>query len=91
MSTAPILSLPNFSKPFLIEIDASSDGIGAILTQEGHPLAYISKALSPKNRALSIYEKEMLAVLFVVKQWEHYLQHRHFVIWTDHKSLKYLA
>lgn len=58
--------------------------------QEGHPLAFISKALYPKNQALSTYENELLAIPFAIKQWSHYLQSRHFVIKTDHKSLKYL-
>jgi hypothetical protein len=52
MST-PILALPNFDKPFMIEIDASDSGVGAVLMQDGHPLAYLSKALGPKSRGLS--------------------------------------
>lgn len=46
--TSPVLALPNFSKPFTMEIDAFDKGIGAILQQEGHPIAYVSKALGPK-------------------------------------------
>lgn len=53
--------MPNFSKPFTIEVDACGQGLGAVLTQEGRPLAYISKAISPKNLGLSTYEKEFLA------------------------------
>jgi hypothetical protein len=52
MST-PILALPNFDKPFMIETDASDSGVGAVLMQDGHPLAYLSKALGPKSRGLS--------------------------------------
>ena len=57
LSSAPVLALPNFSQPFCIETDASIDGIGAVLTQGGHPLAYISKALGPHSCGLSTYEK----------------------------------
>ena len=55
--------------------------------QEGHPLAYVSKALGPKNRGLSVYEKEYMAILLAVDQWRPYLQLQQFVIKTDQKSL----
>lgn len=58
--SAPVLSLPNFAKPFVIETDASEIGIGAILQQDGHPIAYVNKALGPKTQGLSTYEKESL-------------------------------
>ena len=57
MVNAPVLSLPDFSKPFVIETDAFGEGIGVVLMQEGHPIAYISKALSVRNLALSTYER----------------------------------
>ena len=61
LSTAPVLALPNFSLPFHIETDASGTGVGAVLHQQGHPIAFISKPLSPKNQRLTVYEKEYLA------------------------------
>jgi hypothetical protein len=65
--------------------------VGAVLMQQGHPLAYLSKALRPKNVALSTYEKECLAVLMANDKWKSYLQHGEFTIVTDHKSLLHLA
>jgi hypothetical protein len=75
LTIAPVLMLPDFSKPFAIETDASSKGIGAVLLQNSHPLAYVSKALGVKNQGLSTYEKEYLAILLVVDKWRQYLQH----------------
>jgi hypothetical protein len=81
-----MLALPNFSKPFCIETDACGTGVGAVLLQEGHPLAYISKALGPKSQGLSTYEKEYLAIVMAVRQWRAYLQHSEFIIFTDQKA-----
>ena len=85
--TAPVLALPDFSKPFIVETDACDAGVGAILQQQGQPIVYMSKALSPKYRGLSTYEKEYLAVVVAVDQWRPYLQHSEFVIQTDQKIL----
>ncbi|GKV15302.1 hypothetical protein SLEP1_g26098 [Rubroshorea leprosula] len=90
MTTAPVLALLDFSQEFVVETDACGWGIGVVLMQKGHPIAYISKSLSLKNQALSIYEKELLALIYVVNQWTHYLFERPFVVKTDHESLKYL-
>jgi hypothetical protein len=90
LAQAPVLAIPNFSKSFTIETDASGGGVGAVLQQEGHPVAYISRALGPKNMGLSIYEKECLAILFAVEHWRPYLQHGEFIIKTDHQSLTHL-
>jgi transposase InsO family protein len=87
---APVLAIPNFTKEFVIETDASGVGIGAVLQQEGHPIAFISKALGQKNLGLSTYEKECLAILFAIEHWRPYLQHAAFVIKTDQQSLIHL-
>ena len=58
--------------------------------QKGHPLAFISKALSAAHQALSIYDKEMLAILMAIKKWHHFLVGRHFIIRIDHQPLKYM-
>jgi hypothetical protein len=80
---APMLALPNFSKKIQLETDASDQGVGAVLMQEGHPLAFNSKALGPRTRGLSTYEKEYLAILIAVDQWRAYLQLGKFLILTD--------
>jgi len=90
MISAPVLALPNFSNPFVVETDASGSGIGAVLMQGGHPIAYFSKALSLKHQGLSAYEKELMALVLAVEKWRPYLLGRHFIIKTDHFSLKFL-
>jgi len=73
-----------------LETDACATGVGAVLLQNGHPLAYISKALGPRNQGLSTYEKEYLTILVAVDQWRHYLMQGVFFIHTDQKSLIHL-
>lgn len=91
MVSSPVLALPDFNQEFVVETDASGHGIGGVLMQGGHPIAYISKVLSPKHQASSAYERELYTILFAVKKWHHYLQGKHFTILTDHHSLKYLV
>jgi hypothetical protein len=63
LMSAPVLALPDFTKPFCIYTDACQTGVGAVLMQQGHPLAFLSRALGPKNQGLSTYEKEYMAIL----------------------------
>ncbi|KAD5961151.1 hypothetical protein E3N88_12624 [Mikania micrantha] len=77
-------------KSFTVECDASSEGVGAILTQENHPIAYFSKGFSPSNRLKSAYERELLALVLAVQKWHHYLMGYHFFVKTDHYTLKFL-
>jgi hypothetical protein len=63
MSSAHVLALPDFSAPFILEIDVSGIGIGAFLMQHGRPIAFYSQALGPKAAAQSTYHKEALVIL----------------------------
>ena len=90
MASTHVLALPDFSKPFVIETDASHSGIGAVLMQQQQPIAYLSKSLPPTKHSLSTYEKELWALVYVVNKWRSYLLGHHFLIKTDHQSLKFL-
>ncbi|KAI3756033.1 hypothetical protein L1987_55845 [Smallanthus sonchifolius] len=90
LSSAPVLALPDLTQTFVVETDASAMGIGAVLMQTHHPLAFISMALSPRQHVFSVYDKELLAILLAIKQWHYYLIVGHFIIKTDQKSLKHL-
>ncbi|CAN0904661.1 Retrovirus-related Pol polyprotein from transposon 17.6 [Linum grandiflorum] len=90
ITTAPVLRLPDFTQPFVVECDACANRVGAFLMQEGRAIAYFSQAIQGKSLLLSVYEKEMLALALAVKRWRPYLLGCKFVIRTDQRSLKYL-
>lgn len=90
MASTPVLQLPDFTKQFVVETDACESGIGAVLMQEQHPLAFLSKPLSVAHLQLSIYEKEFLALIMAVERWRPYLQRGEFIVKIDHQSLTFL-
>lgn len=90
MTTVPVLALPDFSKDFIVETDASNRGIGVVLMQDNHPLAFYSQKLTPRMQNSSTYVRELFAITQAVHKWRQYLLGRQFTIRTDHRSLKNL-
>jgi hypothetical protein len=89
MSTCLVLTLLDFSHPFVLECDASGVGIGAVLMQGGHPIVFERRKLNESERLYPIYDKEMLAIMHALTKFRKYLVGKKFVVKTDHNSLKY--
>ena len=82
LSTAPILGLPNFNQMFVVEADASDNGIGAVLLQNSRPISYFSRKLGPRMRMAATYQKELFVIVETFYKWRQYLVGRRFIIRT---------
>ena len=95
MATAPVLHLPDFEKQFVVTTDASDVVVGAILEQNFgsglQPIAFASRKLNATEMRYSVYEREMLGIVWALGQWKHYFQSPHpIIIQTDHAPLRHL-
>lgn len=92
--SAPLLCCPDYTKPFVVQCDASAYGLGAVLTQnidgEERVICYLSRSLTKSERKYTTTERECLAVLFAVEKLRMYLEGVHFTVITDHHSLTWL-
>ncbi|KAJ3680971.1 hypothetical protein LUZ60_015460 [Juncus effusus] len=88
--SAPILTLPTEGLEFEVYCDASRQGLGSVLMQERRVIAYASRQLKTYERNYPTHDLELVAVVFALKIWRHYLYGEKCKIFTDHKSLKYI-
>ena len=91
-----VLMMPDQSRSFQIETDASKYATGAVLTQldsngDRHPVSFISKTFSPAKRNYEIHDRELLAIIRALEEWRHYIQGSPHttIILSDHKNLTY--
>ncbi len=97
-TSAPLLVHPDPQKSFIVEMDASTSGVGAVLSQQQgnppqlHPCAFFSRKLSSAEQNYDIGNRELLAIKLALEEWRHRLEGaRHlFVIYTNHRNLEYL-
>ena len=89
MCKAPVFTTPKFTQIFVLEYDASRNGIVVVLIKEGRPIALESRPTKGKDLHTPIYVKEMLAILHALKKWNSYLLGKHLKVKIDHDSLKY--
>jgi hypothetical protein len=88
----PCLQLPDPNGKYKVMTDASEDEatVGAVLMQNGHPIAYEFKKLNPHQKNYLIHDKEMCAIMHALDRWQSFLLRRHFKVYTNHRSLVYL-
>lgn len=80
MSSASVLALLDVTRPTSALV---------VLSQNQHPIAFLNKPLAEKHKALSVYDKKMMVIMFAVQKWGPYLLGHPFKILTDHQILKY--
>jgi len=96
MCSLPVLRSPDFTKPFVVQTDASERGVGAVLSQldddgNDYPVSYYSRKLLPREERYATVEKECLAIRLAVHAFRVYLLGRPFTIQTDHRALEWLG
>jgi hypothetical protein len=90
LTTTPVLTMPHIEKPFSIYCDASDQGLGCVLMQDGHVVAYASRKLRKHEEKYLTHDLELTTLVHALKIWRHYIIGKRCEVYSDHKSLKYI-
>ena len=90
LTTTPILIVPDRGQGYTVYCDASRAGLGCVLMQPGRVVAYGSRQLKNHEKNYPTHNMELVAIVFALKIWRHYLYGEKFKVYSDHKSLKYI-
>ena len=90
LTTTPILRIADPDKDFIVCTDACNEGLGGVLTQEGHVIAYESRKLKTHENNYVTYDLELDAIIHVLKLWHYHLIGKGFLLMSDNISLKYI-
>jgi hypothetical protein len=90
LMSPPVLVMPDLQKGFDIHCDACGQGLGCVLMQEGHVIAYASRQLWKHELNYPTHDLELGAMVHALKIWRHYIMGTKCHVYTDHKSLKYI-
>jgi hypothetical protein len=94
LTSAPVVTCPDYSKPFIIQCDASNNGVGAVLCQksgnEEQPIAYLSRKLNDREKKFSTSERELLSIVYAIEKFRPYIDGVQFTVVTDHSALQWL-
>lgn len=94
LTDTPVMACPDYSKPFIIQCDASNIGVGAVLCQSTgnaeQAVAYLSRKLSDREKKFSTSERELLSVVYAIEKFRPYIEGSHFKVITDHSALQWL-
>jgi hypothetical protein len=90
LTTTLVLTMPNMGKLFLIYYDTSGQGLGCVLMQDGHVVAYTSRQLRKHEEKYPTHDLELAVVVHALKICRHYIIGKRCKVYSDHKSLKYI-
>ena len=91
LKTTPILNIPDMDVDFLVCTDASKEGLGGVLMQDGRVIAYISRKLRRHEENYATHDLELLAIVYALKVWRHYLIGRKSELKTDLYGLQHIV
>jgi hypothetical protein len=90
LTTTPVLMMPDMERSFSIYCDASGQGLGCVLMQDSHVVAYASRQLRKHEEKYLTHDLELAVVVHALKIWRHYIIGKRCEVYSNHKSLKYI-